>query len=527
MFLFPKADGGGDRSPWGDFWFTPVPFRGGVLDSNPESAMRLTAVYACVRILAEGVATLPFTLNTVAADGSRTRVTDHWLYRLLAGSPNDRQNAFEFREMMQAHLALRGNCYAQIIGNSKGEAEQLIPIHPDRVQVLVTDNGGLTYLVQDNTGAKVPLSSYQMFHMRGLSFDGVLGINPIAAARESVQLGLAAQSYGARFFENDARPGGYLEHPGNFATAEARNLFREQWQAMQSGANRQKTAVLEYGVKFHEVKVSNEDAQFLETRKMQISEIARLFRVPPHMIGDLERATNSNIEQQSLDYIMFTLTPWLIRWEHAIKATFLGEDSPLTIEFPVTSLLRGDSTARTAYYTGGINAGWLTRNEARIQESLKPLPGLDEPILPLNMREESDDPDDPTAGKEPPNVANRRTVKKPAPDQAPEPAAPPPSPPKKAERLQAIAFAAAERVARKEAQLVADCPEPLKRGDLLQAFFKHTDFIAAALGIHRALAASYCASQIDALLSGEIAFGTGYEAFARQQLYALAIGDTP
>jgi hypothetical protein len=204
-------------------------------------------------------------------------------------------------------------------------------------------------------------------------------------------MALAAQDYGARFFSNDAKPtGGWIEFPGNFKDAEAKRVFRESYQAAQSGSNRGKVLVLENGMKFHEVGVTNKDAQFLELRKFQITDIARLFRVPPHMIADLDRATFSNIEQQSLEFVMHTMTPWAERWEASIESDLLPDGDALEIEFDFANLMRGDAASRSAYYQSGIQNGWLTRNEARISENLNPIAGLDQPLRPLNMVEEDD-----------------------------------------------------------------------------------------------------------------------------------------
>lgn len=380
-----------DRSTWGDFWFEPVSVRSATgLRVSPDGALRLSAVYACVRILSETMASLPIVLYRKREDGGKDRVTDHWLYRLLCRRPNRYQNPFEWREMLQGHLALRGNAYCQIITNPSGEITELLPIHPDRVRVEVMRSGEFRYRITDRFGDETVLARSAVWHLRGLSSDGVMGMNPIELARESLGIALAAQDYGARFFANDAKPsGGWIEFPGSFKDPEAKKVFRESYQAAQSGANRGKVLVLENGMKFHEVGVTNKDAQFLELRKFQITDIARLFRVPPHMIADLDRATFSNIEQQSLEFVMHTMTPWAERWEASIEAELLLDNDPLEIEFDFANLMRGDAASRSAYYQSGIQNGWLTRNEARIAENLNPIDGLDEPLRPLNMVEEN------------------------------------------------------------------------------------------------------------------------------------------
>ena len=380
-----------DRSPWGDFWFEPVSVRtSSGMRVSADNALRLAAVYASVRILAETMASLPFVLYRQRTDGGKDKVTDHWLYRLLAKRPNRYQNPFEWREMLQGHLALRGNAYNQIVANSRGEITDLVPIHPDRIRMELTPSGDYRYRVMDRLGNESIVPRGDIWHLRGLSSDGLMGMSPIELARESLGMALAAQDYGSRFFANDAKPtGGWIEFPGSFKDAEAKKVFRESYQQAQSGANRGKVLVLENGMKFHEVGVTNKDAQFLELRKFQITDIARLFRVPPHMIADLERATFSNIEQQSLEFVMHTMTPWAERWEASIESDLLLDGDELEVEFDFANLMRGDAASRSTYYQSGIQNGWLTRNEARIAENLNPLDGLDEPLRPLNMVEES------------------------------------------------------------------------------------------------------------------------------------------
>ena len=389
-FRGPNASGG-DRSPWGDFFFEPVSARtGSGMRVSPDSALRLAAVYACVRVLSESMASLPLVIYQRRADGGKDKVTDHWLYRLLAKRPNRFQNPFEWREMLQGHLALRGNAYNQIITNAKGEVVELMPLHPDRIRLELLPSGEYRYRFTDRFGTESILPRGEVWHLRGLSSDGLMGMSPIELARESLGMALAAQDYGARFFANDAKPtGGWIEFPGSFKDSEAKKVFRESYQQAQSGANRGKVLVLENGMKFHEVGVTNKDAQFLELRKFQITDVARLFRVPPHMIGDLDRATFSNIEQQSLEFVMHTMTPWAERWEASIESELLLEGDDIEVEFDFANLMRGDAASRASYYQSGIQNGWLTRNEARIAENLNPLEGLDEPLRPLNMVEES------------------------------------------------------------------------------------------------------------------------------------------
>lgn len=386
MFLSLFASGP-DRSPYGDFWFEPVGSRSATgARVSADSALRLTAVWACVRILSETLASMPFVMYRPLLDGGREIVTDHPIVRLFDKAPNAMQTPFEWREMMQAHLVLRGNAYNQILTDRAGVIVALQPMHPDRVKIEMLAAGEYRYRFLQPDGSDLVLSRGEVWHVRGMSFDGILGLNPIELARDAVGMGLSAQDYGARFFQNDAKPGGVIEFQGQFKDQTARQTFISAWQAAQGGANRGKTVVLERDMKYVEVGLNNSDAQFIESRKFQVTEIARMFRVPPHMIADLDRSTNNNIEHQGLEFVLHTMTPWAERWESSIETNLLTEaDSDLEIEFDFSSLLRGDHAARSTYLNSGIMTGWLTRNEARIIEGYDPLPDLDEPLQPLNM----------------------------------------------------------------------------------------------------------------------------------------------
>lgn len=357
---------------------------------NSDQAMRLSAVYACVRVLAESFAVLPFRLYRRNAQGKRVDLRSHWLYRLMAKAPNPFQTPFEFREMLMGHLVLRGNAFCEIVDDGVGGIAALNPLHPDRVTIEMLSNGSYRYRYTDASGQLTIYRRDQIWHLRGLSGDGIVGMNPIQIQAEAMGSALAAQEYANRFFANDARPsGGWIEFAGKIADQDTRRAMSDAWQSRQSGANRHKTAILDMGMKYHEVAVNNKESQFLESRQFSVSDIARVFRVPPHLIGDLSKATFSNIEQQSTEFVTYTMTPWAERWEASMEMFLLGVDNDLEIEFDFSVLLRGDANARSTYYHNGIQDGWLTRNEAREREGLDPLDGLDEPLVPLNMVEES------------------------------------------------------------------------------------------------------------------------------------------
>jgi len=400
MFLAaPRADGMGDRSPWGQFWFSPIGAmtRSGV-SVTAANALGLPTALACVQVLAKSFASMPFALYKPKFSGGKTRITNHWLYRLMAKAPNRFQTPFEWKMMLMGHLALRGNAFCQITANSQGEILELLPLHPDRMSIEVLDDAGnyrYKYIAQ--SGQTIYYKRGEVWHLRWLSDDGYMGLSPIQIAREALAEGISIQSYSSRFFANDARPGGgWIEFPGGFANKEAKKVFRESWQDMQGGVNRGKVAVLEKGMKYHEIGLNNKESQFIEARAEKRKEIAAIFGVPPHKVGILDDATFSNIEQQAIEFWTDCMLPWAEMWESSMEFFLLGADEPLGLEpeFDMSRMLRGDSVARSAYYTSGINAGWLVRNEAREMEGLDPIDGLDEPLRPLNMVEESDADDE-------------------------------------------------------------------------------------------------------------------------------------
>ena len=275
---------------------------------NERSAMQMTAVYACVRILSESIAGLPLHMYRYEDDGSKTKAVEHPLYHLLHDEPNPEMTSFIFRETLMSHLLLWGNAYAQIIRNGKGEIIALYPLMPNRMKVERDAKGRLYYEYQTMKedaptmkGAVYQLDPSEVLHVPGLGFDGLVGYSPIAMAKNAIGLAIAAEEYGSKFYANGAAPSGVLEHP-NVLKDPAK--VRDSWNAAFGGSsNAHRVAVLEEGMKYTPISISPNEAQFLETRKFQIDEIARIFRVPPHMVGDLEKSSFSNIEQQSLEFV--------------------------------------------------------------------------------------------------------------------------------------------------------------------------------------------------------------------------------
>ena len=349
---------------------------------NEQTAMQMTAVYSCVRILSETLAGLPLHVYKYNDSGGKEKYLKHPLYKLLHDEPNPEMTSFVFRETLMSHLLLWGNAYAQVIRNARGEVLALYPLMPNKMTVDRNANGRLFYLYQRGSedapslgkDSQVCLSPSEVLHIPGLGFDGLVGYSPIAMAKNAIGLAIATEEYGAKFFANGAAPGGVLEHPG---TIKDPQRVKESWNtAYQGSTNAHRVAVLEEGMKYQPIGISPEQAQFLETRKFQINEIARIFRVPPHMLADLEKSSFSNIEQQSLEFVKYTLDPWVVRWEQAMCRTLLSDSEKPQhfIKFNVDGLLRGDYASRMNGYATARQNGWMNANDIRELENLDRIP---------------------------------------------------------------------------------------------------------------------------------------------------------
>ena len=378
--LFKSRDKPENRTAGSSYTF----FMGGTTSGKTvteRSAMQMTAVYSCVRILAEAVAGLPLHLYKYTDDGGKEKAINHPLYRLLHDEPNPEMSSFVFRETLMTHLLLWGNAYAQVIRNGKNEVIALYPLMPNKMTVDRDSNGQLYYsyyrgsdeAIRD-TQNTVILKPSDVLHIPGLGFDGLVGYSPIAMAKNAIGMAIACEEFGAKFFANGAAPSGVLEHPG---TIKDPARVRDAWQSQFGGSsNSGKVAVLEEGMKYTPISISPEQAQFLETRKFQINEIARIFRVPPHMVGDLEKSSFSNIEQQSLEFVKYTLDPWVIRWEQSIQRALLSHDEKAVYfaKFNLEGLLRGDYQSRMNGYAIGRQNGWMSANDIRELENLDRIP---------------------------------------------------------------------------------------------------------------------------------------------------------
>jgi HK97 family phage portal protein len=348
-----------------------------------DNALQVTAVFACLRILGETVASLPLHLLERMAEGGKRQAREVPLYRLLHQQPNDWQTSFEWREQAVLHIGLWGDAYSEIKG--AGTGTQLIPLHPSRMKVERIENGRLRYKYREDKGSETVYSQDQILHVRGPSDDGVHGISIVESCKDAIALARACELHGARFFGSGARPGFVLSTDGQL-NAEAREQLRSQWDRRHGGVgNSHSTAVLTGGLKPYEVPlVNNTDAQFLDARAFQLAEVARLFRVPMHLLGVMNGGYGS-IEHAGLDFVQHTILPWLRRFESAFMRDLIADDDRYQVEFDVRGLLRGDAASRSAYYRAMWDIGALSTNDILELENRNPVEGGDTRYRPLNM----------------------------------------------------------------------------------------------------------------------------------------------
>jgi HK97 family phage portal protein len=347
---------------------------------NDQTAQGVSAVYACVQAIAETTASLPLILFRRSAD-DRERASDHPLYRVLHDQFNPELTALEGREYLMACVLLRGNAYARIVRGYDGQVRELWPISPDRMTVLRLDSGKLAYEYADRQGVVRRLLADECLHLRHrLADDGVLGVSPIQAARGVVELAMSEAEHGVATFRNGAKLGGILKMPGALNAGQRQSL-RESWSTQYAGgANAGKTIILESGMEYQPISMTLEDASWLEARQFSVEEVARLFRVPPTVIGDLRHGNYSNSVEMARQFVTLSLRRHLVMWEQAIAQKLLTDAGRRIYfaEHQVEGLLRGDSTNRASFYQSGINAGWLRKSEARKLENLPTIEGLDD-----------------------------------------------------------------------------------------------------------------------------------------------------
>ena len=395
MGILTKLERRSQYGPDSDFWYYPIsgPSKTGVEVAESTSLM-LAPVWACVRCISETIASLPLNVYRRLEDGGKEKYPLHPVHELLHSKPNPEMTAFQFREIAVEHLLLWGNFYAQIIHDGWGKPIELWPLRPDQMDIFrsETDNT-LRYKYRPVGTSEIRIfPATDILHIPGLGFNGVTGYSVITMAREAIGLGIAAEEFACRFFANDATPPTLLTHPGKLSEKAQQNL-RDSWNKVHQGLdNKFKFAILEEGLDVKTIGMPLKDAQFLELRKFQRTEICSIFRTPPHMIGDLEKATFSNIEQQSIDFVVNTIRPWLVRLEQAYKLKLFNEreQKRYFVEHVIDGLLRGDSGARAQYYNTMFNTGVYSINDIRELENKNPIPHGDKHFVPMNMQELGD-----------------------------------------------------------------------------------------------------------------------------------------
>lgn len=367
-----------------------VPMTSAGADVTATTAMRITAVYACVRVLSEAVASLPLHLYRRVGDGKQ-RATDHPAYRIMHARPNGFQTSFGFRELLQAHAGLRGNGYAYIDRDIYGLV-RVLPLHPERVRPKLSKNYEISYEVRPFDGGMVEYPADRILHIPGLTDDGITGLGPLQIAREAIGASIAAEEFSAKYFANGTAPMIALrtDQAMGKTTEEARKnreIVRDDWQANTHGVNLHRPPVLDRNLSVEKIGIAPEDAQLLETRNFNVVDIARIFKVQPHKIAHLLNATFSNIEHQAIEFVVDTLLPWLVRWEQALSLRLLNPDEQQDyfFQFNVDGLLRGDIKSRYEAYQIGIMNGWLCQNEVRGFENMNPIPNGDIYLRPLNL----------------------------------------------------------------------------------------------------------------------------------------------
>lgn len=452
-----------------------------------NDALRVTAMFGGVRRLSATIASLPLFLYQRTADGKEV-ARDHPLYSVLHDRPNKRQTSFVFRRLMQAWLELRGNAFAEIIPGPRGPVDQLIPIHPSRVTVFIRPDDSVFYRVRPRTyGETRTLLQGEMFHLQGFSLDGYAGLDVVRTNAESLGSALAAQDYGARYLANDAKPGGVIKMQKTLSP-EAYDRFKKDWRDTFTGNGRHETAILEGGTEYEPISSTNKDAQFMELRSFAVTEVARILGIPPHKIGDLSKATFSNIEHQALEYVTDCVIERVVNWEQAISLSLISDPEEYFAEHNLDGMLRGDAKSRWEAYTLAINGGVMSPNEVRVKENMnrRKDPAGDQYLTPMNMT--------------PSGLSGSSTA-----------------------RPWLLAKAGAERCVRRESLIITQAKQKNSGDDFrvwAEAFYiSHARFVAEALRLEPEVAMEYADQQLALLLGGN----DEWETSATDRLSSLAL----
>lgn len=463
--------GGGVRND--DAWWERFFGGGGVSSTagvcvSEDSALAFSAVYRAVCLIAGTIATLPIHVFRRTSDTNRERISDHPLELLLNYRPNEYMDGLTFREAMQSNVLRWGNAYAEI-QRAGPKVVGLYPLNPSKVQPKILEDGQLIYEVKNAYGQLTKLNSASVLHLKNLSPDGLVGWSVVRLAREGIGLGLATERYGGSFFGNGSRPGGILKSKMRL-DKKARDTLREEWTAIHGGPNSGgQVAILSGDMDWMPTSIPPEDAQFLETRKFQVDEIARWYGVPPHLLADLERATFSNIEHQGLEFLNYCLRYWLVKWELVCSDLFTDSEEDLYLEYETSALVRADLKARYDAYAVGRNGGWLSVNDIRARENMNPVGDAGDIYLaPVNMVPLDNllNPPEPALAPVPPQP--------PAPEEEPEPEEEPNPTEEQNAPLRGLFLDAAGRMIRKECkEAIKAAKHPEKFLAWLDKFYPH------------------------------------------------------
>ncbi|WP_247642801.1 phage portal protein [Roseibium sp. TrichSKD4] len=342
---------------------------------TPETAMRVAAVFACVRIRSSVVANLPLQIKRRVDDDTRKNAFDHPLWTIFTKRPNRWQTPSQFKRMLEAHLLLRGNAFAKIIRGVRGDVQELIPLHPDRVTTRQLDDLSIVYEYQRRDGRTIPFGQSDVFHLVGLSLDGVTGVSVIKYARETIGLAIAQEEHGASVFKNGARVSFVLKHPQSLGEEGVETLRKSLNAFRAGGENEGEALILEEGMSTEALAMTAEDAQWLESRKFSRTDIAMFFGVPPHMIGDTEKSTSwgTGLEQQTQGFKTFSAEDDFTTWEETVNRDLISDDEPdLYARFNRNALVQGDMKARKEYFTSMLQWGVFSPNEVRKLEDMNP-----------------------------------------------------------------------------------------------------------------------------------------------------------
>ena len=394
VFRASAGNIGPPRDPVVAAWFGQGSQSASGMNVTPDNALRVTAVYRAVSLLAQTYASLPLGVYKLMPNGGSVLDIEHPLQYILTKRPNKWQTSFEWREMMYAHFALRGRCYSEIISTGGKSVAQLVPLHPDRVRPFRAPDGKLAFEYSPLEGATRIILQNEMCYMHGLTVDqdGVTPLSPISAAgREAIGNALATQEHSGKLFANGTRLGGLLKMPGHLANDTKRKSLLDGWNRAFGGTrNTGKTALLEDGLEWQSLGMTSEDAQVLETMRFSIADISRIFdSIPLHLLSELERSTNNNIEHQGISFVTHTIRPGAIRREEALERDLLYGRDAIThcIKFDLDGLMRGDAASRAAYYASGIQNSWMLPNQAVVKEGFNPSdePNMNKYRVQLNM----------------------------------------------------------------------------------------------------------------------------------------------